>query len=104
MARIGDTKRTSLKSILEAVLLAAGEPLNLASLAKVLPKKNALQITISAKPWKNWATTMLSEALRSKKFPVDSASRRARTLIPGFRACGKNDHSGIPVPCWKPWR
>ena len=35
MARIGDTSRTSLKSILEAVLLAAGEPLNLVSLASV---------------------------------------------------------------------
>ncbi len=35
MARIGDTSRTSLKSILEAVLLAAGEPLNLAALAGV---------------------------------------------------------------------
>lgn len=35
MARIGDTSRTSLKSILEAVLLAAGEPLNLAALAAV---------------------------------------------------------------------
>ncbi len=35
MARIGDTSRTSLKSILEAVLMAAGEPLNLASLASV---------------------------------------------------------------------
>jgi segregation and condensation protein B len=35
MARIGDSKRTSLKSILEAVLLAAGEPLSLVSLAKV---------------------------------------------------------------------
>jgi segregation and condensation protein B len=39
MARIGDTKRTSLKSILEAVLLAAGEPLNLASLAKVFAEE-----------------------------------------------------------------
>jgi segregation and condensation protein B len=35
MARIGDTSRTSLKSILEAVLLAADEPLNLAMLASV---------------------------------------------------------------------
>jgi len=35
MARIGDSKRTSLKSILEAVLLASGEPLNLAALAVV---------------------------------------------------------------------
>jgi segregation and condensation protein B len=39
MARIGDTKRTSLKSILEAVLLAAGEPLSLASLAKVFAEE-----------------------------------------------------------------
>jgi segregation and condensation protein B len=35
MARIGDTARTSLKSILEALLLAAGEPLSLESLASV---------------------------------------------------------------------
>lgn len=35
MARIGDTARTSLKSILEAVLLAAGEPLSLTALAAV---------------------------------------------------------------------
>jgi segregation and condensation protein B len=35
MARIGDTPRTSLKSILEAVLLAAGEPLDRNALASV---------------------------------------------------------------------
>jgi segregation and condensation protein B len=35
MARIGDSQRTSLKNILEAVLLAVGEPLNLAALAAV---------------------------------------------------------------------
>ena len=35
MARIGDTQRTSLKCILEAVLLAAGEPVSLATLSKV---------------------------------------------------------------------
>ena len=35
MARIGDSSRTSLKSILEAVLLAAGEPLSLAALSTV---------------------------------------------------------------------
>jgi segregation and condensation protein B len=35
MARIGDTPRISLKSILEAVLLASGEPLSLSLLASV---------------------------------------------------------------------
>ena len=35
MARIGDTARTSLKSILEGVLMASDEPLNLADLAAV---------------------------------------------------------------------
>lgn len=35
MARIGDSTRTSLKSILEAVLLAAGEPLSTAALSAV---------------------------------------------------------------------
>ncbi len=33
MARIGDTARTSLKSILEAVLMASDEPVDMASLA-----------------------------------------------------------------------
>jgi segregation and condensation protein B len=35
MARLGDTARTSLKCVLEAVLLAAGEPLDRAALASV---------------------------------------------------------------------
>ena len=35
MARIGDTPRTSLKSIIEALLLAAGEPLDIAALTSV---------------------------------------------------------------------
>ena len=35
MARIGDTARTSLKSILEAVLMASDEPLNMSMLASV---------------------------------------------------------------------
>ncbi len=35
MARIGDTRRTSLKNILEAVLLASDEPLNMDMLASV---------------------------------------------------------------------
>ncbi|MBT8039119.1 MAG: SMC-Scp complex subunit ScpB [Xanthomonadales bacterium] len=35
MARIGDTTRTSLKSLLEGVLMATDEPLNMAALASV---------------------------------------------------------------------
>jgi segregation and condensation protein B len=35
MAKLGDTARTSLKCILEAVLLAAGEPLDRAALARL---------------------------------------------------------------------
>jgi len=35
MPRVGDSKRTSLKCILEAVLLASGEPVSLASLSAV---------------------------------------------------------------------
>jgi segregation and condensation protein B len=35
MAKLGDTARTSLKCILEAVLLAAGEPLDRAALARI---------------------------------------------------------------------
>lgn len=39
MARIGDSARTSLKSILEAVLLAADEPLNLPALESVFSEE-----------------------------------------------------------------
>ena len=35
MARVGDTARTSLKSILEAVLMSTDEPLKLADLALI---------------------------------------------------------------------
>ena len=35
MARVGDTARTSLKSILEGVLMASDEPLNMADLAGI---------------------------------------------------------------------
>lgn len=47
MAKLGDTARTSLKCVLEAVLLAAGEPLDRAALAAVFeeaerPDDNAL--------------------------------------------------------------
>ncbi|MBT8047329.1 MAG: SMC-Scp complex subunit ScpB [Xanthomonadales bacterium] len=39
MARIGDTPRTSLKCILEAVLLAADEPVSLATLSRVFKEE-----------------------------------------------------------------
>lgn len=39
MARIGDSPRTSLKSILEAVLLAAGEPVSLDSLVSLFSEE-----------------------------------------------------------------
>jgi segregation and condensation protein B len=51
MARIGDTARTSLKSVLEAVLMVAGEPLSLASLAALFsdeerPSDNEISKTL----------------------------------------------------------
>jgi segregation and condensation protein B len=39
MARIGDTARTSLKSILEAVLMASDEPLNISMLSSVFTEE-----------------------------------------------------------------
>ena len=40
MAKLGDTARTSLKCVLEAVLLAAGEPLDRAALAAVFEESD----------------------------------------------------------------
>jgi chromosome segregation and condensation protein ScpB len=60
MARIGDTPRTSLKSVLEAVLLASGEPLSLSVMAAVFT---------------NSVTTTQSVAWNSGKSPMVSASR-----------------------------
>jgi len=53
MARIGDTARTSLKSILEALLLASGEPLSLETLATVFtdeerPSNDEISKTLEA--------------------------------------------------------
>ncbi len=53
MARIGDTARTSLKSILEALLLASGEPLSLETLASVFtdeerPSNSEISKTLEA--------------------------------------------------------
>lgn len=53
MARIGDTPRTSLKSVLEAVIMAAGEPVDLATLARVFtdeerPSNNEISKALEA--------------------------------------------------------
>jgi segregation and condensation protein B len=45
MARIGDSPRTSLKSILEAVLLAAGEPVSLDSLVSLFGEEEEVSRT-----------------------------------------------------------
>ena len=73
MARIGDTARTSLKSILEAVLMVAGEPLSLANLATVF--------TDEERP----SDTEISKAL--EELGEDYAERGFRSHVASHHMC-----------------
>jgi segregation and condensation protein B len=73
MARIGDTARTSLKSILEAVLMVAGEPLSLATLATVF--------TDEERP----SDTDISKALEELGDDYAERSLELKEVASGFR-------------------
>jgi len=73
MARIGDTARTSLKSILEAVLMVAGEPLSLASLETVF--------TDEERP----SETEISKALEELGEDYAERGLELREVASGFR-------------------
>lgn len=67
MARIGDTSRTSLKSIIEAVLLAAGEPLSPATLATVFADEERPSDTEIAKALEQLAEDYTDRGLELKE-------------------------------------
>ncbi len=73
MARIGDTARTSLKSILEAILMAAGEPLNTAALASVFSEEE--------RP----STSEISEALKELDEDYSERALELKEVSSGFR-------------------
>ena len=89
MARIGDTARTSLKSILEAVLMVAGEPLSLAALATVFSDEE--------RP----SNTQISKTL--EKLGDDYAERglELKEVASGFRIQVREDANPWVARLWE---
>ena len=79
MAHIGDTPRTSLKSILEALLLAADEPLNLTALASVF--------TDQERP----SNSDLSSALNELQDDYNERGMELKEVSGGFRIQVRED-------------
>ena len=89
MARIGDTARTSLKSILEALLLAAGEPLSLAGLAAVF--------TDEERP----SNTEISKALEELSGDYNERGLELREVASGFRIQVREDANPWVARLWE---
>jgi segregation and condensation protein B len=89
MARIGDTARTSLKSILEAVLLAAGEPLNLNSLESVFTEEE--------RP----SPTEISKALEELGEDYAERGLQLKEVASGFRIQVREDTNPWVARLWE---
>lgn len=89
MARIDDSKRTSLKSILEAVLLASGEPLSLAALAAVFPEEE--------RP----ANTDLGKALEELAEDYSERGIELKEVSSGFRIQAREEVNSWIARLWE---
>jgi len=89
MARIGDTARTSLKSILEAVLLAAGEPLTLTNLEAVF--------TDDERP----SSTEISKALEELSEDYAERGLQLKEVASGFRIQVREDTNPWVARLWE---
>jgi segregation and condensation protein B len=89
MARIGDTARTSLKSILEAVLLAAGEPLSLNSLESVFTEEE--------RP----SPTEISKALEELGEDYAERGLQLKEVASGFRIQVREDTNPWVARLWE---
>jgi len=89
MARIGDTARTSLKSILEAVLLAAGEPLTLNNLEAVF--------TDDERPSSN----EISKALEALSEDYAERGLQLKEVASGFRIQVREDTNPWVARLWE---
>ena len=89
MARIGDTARTSLKSILEAVLMAAGEPLSLATLETVF--------TDDERP----SATEISKALEELGEDYAERGLELKEVASGFRIQVREDVNHWVARLWE---
>jgi len=89
MARLGDTARTALKSILEALLLASGEPLSLAMLAAVF--------TDDERP----SNTEISKALEELGDDYAERGLELREVASGFRIQVREDANPWVARLWE---
>jgi segregation and condensation protein B len=89
MARIGDTARTSLKSILEALLLASGEPLSLEMLASVF--------TDEERP----ANTEISKSLEALSDDYAERGLELKEVASGFRIQVREDANPWITRLWE---
>ena len=89
MARIGDTARTSLKSILEAVLLAAGEPLTLKNIETVF--------TDEERP----SSTDISRALEELADDYSERGLELKEVASGFRIQVREDTNPWVARLWE---
>ncbi len=89
MARIGDTARTSLKSILEAVLLAAGEPLTLKNIETVF--------TDDERP----SSTDISRALEELADDYSERGLELKEVASGFRIQVREDTNPWVARLWE---
>jgi segregation and condensation protein B len=89
MARIGDTARTSLKSILEAVLLASGEPLSLETLAKVFSDEE--------RP----SNTEISQTLEALSDDYAERGLELKEVASGFRIQVREDANPWVARLWE---
>ena len=89
MARIGDTARTSLKSILEAVLLASGEPLSLEALATVFNDEE--------RP----SNTEISQSLKALSDDYAERGLELKEVASGFRIQVREDANPWVARLWE---
>ncbi len=89
MARIGDTARTSLKSILEAVLLASGEPLSLETLATVFSDEE--------RP----SNTEISKSLEALSDDYAERGLELKEVASGFRIQVREDANPWVARLWE---
>ncbi len=89
MARIGDTARTSLKSILEALLLASGEPLSLEMLASIF--------TDEERP----SNTEISKTLEALSDDYSERGLELKEVASGFRIQVREDANPWMARLWE---
>jgi chromosome segregation and condensation protein ScpB len=106
-----------LKQILEAALLAAGQPLSHAQLAALFSDEERPPGGEISRALEQLANDCANRGVELKKVASGyrlqvkqdlnesavTVCRSSRILMNGFRGCGKSGRSVTHAHCWKPW-